>query len=162
MSTETTPQTGPHTAEELASSTVSATETNHRIARLVASVAGLLGVLLAIATPLLPVDQTTAQLNWPQNGTFGSVEAPLIGYVATDLNITVPCQAAPGPSHSTSFASAGPQSGPGFIPERPGGRGWGGHDGRGHGNWGHGGWGHGGWVHGPGYWKPQHWWNWWW
>lgn len=94
MSTETTPQTGPHTAEELASSTVSATETNHRIARLVASVAGLLGVLLAIATPLLPVDQTTAQLNWPQNGTFGSVEAPLIGYVATDLNITVPCQAA--------------------------------------------------------------------
>lgn len=76
MSTETTPQTGPHTAEELASSTVSATETNHRIARLVASVAGLLGVLLAIATPLLPVDQTTAQLNWPQNGTFGSVEAP--------------------------------------------------------------------------------------
>lgn len=96
MSTETTPQTGPHTAEELASSTVSATETNHRIARLVASVAGLLGVLLAIATPLLPVDQTTAQLNWPQNGTFGSVEAPLIGYVATDLNITVPCQAAAG------------------------------------------------------------------
>lgn len=70
--------------------------------------------------------------------------------------------AAPGPSHSTSFASAGPQSGPGLIPERPGGRGWGGHDGRGHGNWGHGGWGHGGWVHGPGYWKPQHWWNWWW
>lgn len=96
MSTETTPQTGPHTPEELASSTVSATETNHRIARLVASVAGLLGVLLAIATPLLPVDQTTAQLNWPQNGTFGSVEAPLIGYVATDLNITVPCQAAAG------------------------------------------------------------------
>ncbi|EUA54320.1 mycobacterial cell wall arabinan synthesis family protein [Mycobacterium intracellulare 1956] len=75
---------------------MSATETNHRIARLVASVAGLLGVLLAIATPLLPVDQTTAQLNWPQNGTFGSVEAPLIGYVATDLNITVPCQAAAG------------------------------------------------------------------
>ncbi|ETB47436.1 arabinosyltransferase, partial [Mycobacterium avium subsp. paratuberculosis 10-8425] len=56
----------------------------------------LLGVLLAVATPLLPVDQTTAQLNWPQNGSFGSVEAPLIGYVATDLNITVPCQAAAG------------------------------------------------------------------
>ncbi|OBC02975.1 arabinosyltransferase [Mycobacterium sp. 852002-40037_SCH5390672] len=72
------------------------TEANHRIARLVASVAGLLGVLLAIATPLLPVDQTTAQLNWPQNGTFGSVDAPLIGYVATDLTITVPCEAAAG------------------------------------------------------------------
>lgn len=92
MSTDTRP----HTAEELPSSSVNDTGANHRIARLVASVAGLLGVLLAIATPLLPVDQTTAQLNWPQNGTFGSVDAPLIGYVATDLTITVPCEAAAG------------------------------------------------------------------
>ena len=69
---------------------------NYRIARLVAVVAGLLGTVLALATPLLPVNQTTAQLNWPQNGTFSSVDAPLIGYVATDLNITVPCQAAAG------------------------------------------------------------------
>lgn len=92
MSTDT----GSRIAEELASNSVHDTEANHRIARWVASVAGLLGVLLAVATPLLPVDQTTAQLNWPQNGSFGSVEAPLIGYVATDLNITVPCQAAAG------------------------------------------------------------------
>lgn len=92
MSTDT----GSRIAEELASSSVHDTEANHRIARWVAYVAGLLGVLLAVATPLLPVDQTTAQLNWPQNGSFGSVEAPLIGYVATDLNITVPCQAAAG------------------------------------------------------------------
>ncbi|OBG35704.1 arabinosyltransferase [Mycobacterium sp. E3198] len=69
---------------------------NYRIARVVAIVAGLLGALLAIATPLLPVNQTTAQLNWPQNGAFNSVDAPLIGYVATDLNVTVPCQAAAG------------------------------------------------------------------
>ncbi len=69
---------------------------NYRLARLVAVVAGLLGTVLALATPLLPVNQTTAQLNWPQNGTFGSVEAPLISYVATDLNISVPCQAAAG------------------------------------------------------------------
>src|SRR6185437_3239802 len=96
MSTETSPQRAPQSAEELASSTVQDREANHRIARLVASLAGLLGVLLAIATPLLPVDQTTAQLNWPQNDTFGSVDAPLIGYVATDLTITVPCQAAAG------------------------------------------------------------------
>ncbi|OBH81986.1 arabinosyltransferase [Mycobacterium sp. E2989] len=72
------------------------TGANHRITRWVAIVAGLLGALLALATPLLPVNQTTAQLNWPQNGTFASVDAPLIGYVATDLNITVPCQAAAG------------------------------------------------------------------
>jgi arabinosyltransferase C len=69
---------------------------NHRTARLIAIVAGLLGAALAIATPLLPVTQTTAQLNWPQNGELQSVNAPLIGYVATDLTITVPCSAAAG------------------------------------------------------------------
>ncbi|WP_448458732.1 arabinosyltransferase domain-containing protein [Mycobacterium syngnathidarum] len=69
---------------------------NHRTARLIAIVAGLLGVLMAVATPLLPVKQTTAELNWPQNGTWQSINAPLIGYVATDLTITVPCQAAAG------------------------------------------------------------------
>ena len=70
--------------------------TNHRTARLVAIVAGLLGAVLALATPLLPVKQTTAELNWPQNGVLDSVTAPLIGYVATDLSISVPCQAAAG------------------------------------------------------------------
>ena len=69
---------------------------NHRTARLIAIVAGLLGAVMAIATPFLPVKQTTAQLNWPQDGTWQSINAPLIGYVATDLNITVPCQAAAG------------------------------------------------------------------
>src|SRR6195952_3276926 len=65
-------------------------------ARLIAIVAGLLGSVLAIATPFLPVTQTTAQLNWPQNGVMQSVDAPLIGYVATDLNVTIPCRAAAG------------------------------------------------------------------
>ena len=69
---------------------------NHRTARLIAIVAGLLGTLLAVATPLLPVNQTTAALNWPQNGVLQSVNAPLIGYVATDLEISVPCSAAAG------------------------------------------------------------------
>ncbi|TRW88878.1 arabinosyltransferase [Mycolicibacterium sp. 018/SC-01/001] len=73
-----------------------ATGGNHRTARLIAIVAGLLGTLLAVATPLLPVEQTTAALNWPQNGALASVDAPLIGYVATDLEITIPCQAAAG------------------------------------------------------------------
>lgn len=69
---------------------------NHRTARLIAIVAGLLGTMLAVATPLLPVNQTTAELNWPQNGVLQSVNAPLIGYVATDLEITIPCSAAAG------------------------------------------------------------------
>ncbi len=89
-------------AEELPSSSVNDAGANQRVARLVATVAGLLGALLAVATPLLPVNQTTAQLNWPQSGKFDSVEAPLIGYVATELNVSVPCQAAAG--------LAGPQS----------------------------------------------------
>ncbi|ORW88867.1 arabinosyltransferase [Mycobacterium sp. IEC1808] len=92
MATETTADL----AAQLPSSPVDDAGGNHRIARLVATVAGLLGALLAIATPVLPVNQTTAQLNWPQNGTFESVDAPLIGYVATDLNVSVPCQAAAG------------------------------------------------------------------
>ena len=63
---------------------------------MVAVVAGLLGTLLAVLTPFLPVKQTTAALAWPQNGTLDSVTAPLIGYVPTDLNITIPCTAATG------------------------------------------------------------------
>jgi arabinosyltransferase C len=89
-------ETSPDLVEELPSTSVSDTGSNHRIARIVAVVAGLLGALLAIATPVLPVNQTTAQLNWPQNGTFESVDAPLIGYVATELNVSVPCAAAAG------------------------------------------------------------------
>ncbi|BBZ30870.1 arabinosyltransferase A [Mycolicibacterium madagascariense] len=69
---------------------------HHRTARLIAIVAGLLGAALAIATPFLPVTQTTAQLNWPQNGLLQSVDAPLIGYVPTDLQVSIPCRAAAG------------------------------------------------------------------
>ena len=89
-------ETSPDTVGQRPSTSVSDTGANHRIARFVATVAGLLGALLAIATPVLPINQTTAQLNWPQNSTFDSVEAPLIAYVATELNVTVPCAAAAG------------------------------------------------------------------
>ena len=89
-------ETSPDTVGQRPSTSISDTGANHRIARFVATVAGLLGALLAIATPVLPINQTTAQLNWPQNSTFDSVEAPLIGYVATELNVTVPCAAAAG------------------------------------------------------------------
>ncbi|MEZ0363507.1 arabinosyltransferase domain-containing protein [Mycobacterium sp. pUA109] len=81
---------------QLPSTSVTDERANHRVVRIVAVVAGLLGVLLAVLTPLLPVKQTTAELNWPENGVLSSVEAPLIGYVATDLEISVPCQTAAG------------------------------------------------------------------
>lgn len=64
---------------------------NLRVTRWVATIAGLIGFILSIATPLLPVVQTTAQLNWPQNGQLNSVTAPLISLTPVDVNVTVPC-----------------------------------------------------------------------
>jgi arabinosyltransferase C len=95
-SSVTAAQANAQTARDDARAVNDRTSRDYRVARIVAVVAGLLGVALALATPLLPVKQTTAELNWPQNGVFSSVEAPLIGYVATDLRISVPCQAAAG------------------------------------------------------------------
>ncbi|TFV56748.1 arabinosyltransferase [Mycobacterium sp. PS03-16] len=62
-----------------------------KTARWVATIAGLLGFLMAVATPLLPVTQTTATLNWPQQGQLGNVTAPLLSLSPVDLEATVPC-----------------------------------------------------------------------
>ena len=62
-----------------------------RVTRWVATIAGLIGFVLAVATPLLPVVQTTATLNWPQNGQLNSVAAPLISLTPVDVTVTVPC-----------------------------------------------------------------------
>ena len=62
-----------------------------RITRWVATIAGLIGFVLSVATPLLPVVQTTAMLNWPQNGQLNSVTAPLISLTPVDVTATVPC-----------------------------------------------------------------------
>ena len=62
-----------------------------RVTRWVATIAGLIGFVLSVATPLLPVVQTTATLNWPQNGQLNSVTAPLISLTPVDVTATVPC-----------------------------------------------------------------------
>jgi arabinosyltransferase B len=62
-----------------------------RIARWVATIAGLIGFVLSVATPLLPVVQTTATLNWPQNGQLTNATAPLISQVPVTMNVTIPC-----------------------------------------------------------------------
>ncbi|MHC9294689.1 arabinosyltransferase domain-containing protein [Mycobacterium sp. LTG2003] len=62
-----------------------------KIARWVATIAGLLGFVMAVATPLLPVTQTTATLNWPQQGQLTNVTAPLITQAPVSLRATVPC-----------------------------------------------------------------------
>ncbi|HVQ51100.1 MAG TPA: arabinosyltransferase domain-containing protein, partial [Mycobacterium sp.] len=62
-----------------------------RVARWVATIAGLIGFVLSVATPLLPVVQTTATLNWPQGGQLNNVTAPLISQVPVTMTVTVPC-----------------------------------------------------------------------
>jgi arabinosyltransferase B len=62
-----------------------------KVARWVATIAGLIGFVLSVATPLLPVVQTTATLNWPQGAGLHSVTAPLISQVPVTMSATVPC-----------------------------------------------------------------------
>ncbi|MCG7594690.1 arabinosyltransferase domain-containing protein [Mycobacterium sp. PSTR-4-N] len=62
-----------------------------KVARWVATIAGLLGFVLAVATPLLPVTQTTATLNWPQQGRVDNVTAPLISQAPVTLTASIPC-----------------------------------------------------------------------
>nr|WP_245550729.1 arabinosyltransferase domain-containing protein [Nocardia paucivorans] len=63
------------------------------MARLLAVVFGILGALFALATPFLPVVQTTATLSWPQNGALGNVQAPLMSQVPIELTASIPCAA---------------------------------------------------------------------
>ena len=79
-----------------------------KIARWVATIAGLIGFLLSVATPLLPVVQTTATLNWPQNGQLNDVTAPLISQVPVSMTVTVPCDVIRSmpPSFRTSSTSS--------------------------------------------------------
>ena len=67
------------------------------MARLVAIVAGVLGVLLCGLTPLLPVTQTTATILWPQgtgpDGNVGNITAPLVSGAPQALDVSIPCAA---------------------------------------------------------------------
>ncbi|MDT5309408.1 MAG: arabinosyltransferase [Mycobacterium sp.] len=69
----------------------------HRLARLVAIVAGIAGALLCIVVPLLPVKQTTATILWPQgvttDGHVTDITAPLISGAPRALDISIPCRA---------------------------------------------------------------------
>ncbi|WP_405149215.1 arabinosyltransferase domain-containing protein [Nocardia salmonicida] len=72
--------------------------------RLIALVCGLLGFVLALLTPLLPVRQDRASLDWPQAGAT-SVEAPLVSYVPQRLDAQLPCtmlSGLPGPGAENS------------------------------------------------------------
>ncbi|MCV7099337.1 arabinosyltransferase domain-containing protein [Mycobacterium palustre] len=83
-----------------------------RVTRWVATVAGLVGFVLSVATPLLPVVQTTAELNWPQSGQLNSVTAPLISLTPVDATATVPCSVVRGlPPDGGVVLSTAPKKG---------------------------------------------------
>lgn len=77
-------------ARERAASPLSAPQ-----ARLLATVAGLIGILAALAIPLLPVSTTQATISWPQGQTLNpddpSIVAPLIAQTPQALDIMIPC-----------------------------------------------------------------------
>ncbi len=67
-----------------------------RTARLIAVIAGIVGVLLCALVPLLPVKQTTATILWPQapgaDGLVTDVTAPLVSGAPLALDVTIPCE----------------------------------------------------------------------
>lgn len=72
-------------------------ERTYRLARLIAVVAGIAGVLLCGVVPLLPVQQTTATILWPQApdayGFVSDITAPLVSGAPQSLDVSIPCQA---------------------------------------------------------------------
>lgn len=64
---------------------------DYRLAKVVAAVAGLLGFVLAALTPILPIDQKTSELHWPQNNAITNVTAPMVAFVPTKMDASVPC-----------------------------------------------------------------------
>ncbi|QPK83338.1 arabinosyltransferase domain-containing protein [Corynebacterium qintianiae] len=71
---------------EVESKHVTKTATLSRIA----IVSGLLAFICFLMTPFLPVSQVQSQLNWPQNGSLSSVNAPLISLAPDEIELTVP------------------------------------------------------------------------
>jgi arabinosyltransferase A len=62
---------------------------------LVAIIAGIAGVVLCGLAPLLPVNQTTATILWPQgagaDGLITDVTAPLVSGAPLALDVSIPC-----------------------------------------------------------------------
>ena len=62
--------------------------------RLIALVAGLIGIVACALTPLLPVTTTEAAVTWPHGQKLGqnpSVSAPLIAQTPRTLDARIPC-----------------------------------------------------------------------
>ncbi len=62
--------------------------------RVAASVLGILGTLLSLSVPFLPVTHDITKLKWPTAQGTRSVSAPLVSYSPVWLDATVPCETA--------------------------------------------------------------------
>ena len=56
----------------------------------IAILSGLIAFLCFVLTPILPVNQVQSELNWPQNDSLNSVNAPLISLAPDEIEVTVP------------------------------------------------------------------------
>ena len=61
--------------------------------RLAAIITGLLGFVLFLATPFLPVTQTQSSFDWPANDSLNSVTAPLISVSPEEIYAAIPVAA---------------------------------------------------------------------
>lgn len=55
-----------------------------------AIIAGIVGFVMFVALPFLPVKQEQTSLTWPQNDTLNSVYAPLISQAPSNLDASIP------------------------------------------------------------------------
>lgn len=69
-------------------------------AKIVAVVTGLIGILLAVAAPLLPVTYTDTEIKWPQASsadaapTVDNIAAPNVAFNPLSMDVAVPCSLA--------------------------------------------------------------------
>lgn len=67
--------------------------TSMNSAKLGAIISGVIGFLLFIATPFMPVEQTQSSFTWPQNQNLESINAPLMSYAPDRLDVELPLAA---------------------------------------------------------------------
>ncbi|WP_346764791.1 arabinosyltransferase domain-containing protein [Rhodococcus sp. HNM0569] len=79
-----------------------------RTTRVLATVCGLLGFVLALAIPFLPVQQSAASIDWDG---ASQVNAPLVSDTPLELTVTVPCatgEVAPGGTLFSTLPAGAP------------------------------------------------------
>ncbi|WP_445446464.1 arabinosyltransferase domain-containing protein [Corynebacterium durum] len=67
-------------------------ETAPRWVKRLAIVSGLLGFVLFVLTPFMPVNQTQSSFSWPQQNQLNSITAPLISYAPQSIEASIPLQ----------------------------------------------------------------------